>query len=108
MFLENNFAVPLFDFTMGGPPAAYKCLTCGKVTKGEQGMRAHLKSIHQWKEQPLLYSTDRVSVENNGEPRQLRAGPPLLLSQSQNESQPSVPLTEMSEEPSLNLTSEEK
>ena len=84
MFLENDFARPLFDFVKGGPPRAFQCLMCPsedgkqKVTRTERGMRMHLKSKHNWEEQPCLYSTDNPSRPKSGAPRKLRAGPPNL------------------------------
>ena len=86
MFLENEFARPLFDFEKGGQPLAYLCLKCTdkpKVTRTERGMRRHLKTVHNWTEQPCLYSTDQPTDQRSGEPRQLRAGPPLLSNQSE-------------------------
>lgn len=92
MFLENDYARPLFDFEKGGKPKAFECLMCkadhanhktnpcgrmcGKVTRTEIGMRMHLKTVHGWEEQACLYSTDKQTDQNSGSPRQLRAGPP--------------------------------
>ncbi len=78
MFLENNYAKPLFDFEKGGAPSAYQCIVkvdyknkklhnipgrdgthiCGKITRTERGMKMHLKKVHDWEEQICLYSTD--------------------------------------------------
>lgn len=89
MFLENDYARPLFDFEKGGKPRAYLCLNkdCGKVTRTERGMRMHLKTVHDWEEQACLYSTDKQNDQNlqSGPVRKLRAGPPRL---SQNENPP--------------------
>ncbi len=81
MFIENNYARPLFDFEKGGPPSAFRCLLntwndkgqvpCGKVTRTERGMRMHLKTVHDWKEHPCLYSMDKPKAENE-HPRKLR------------------------------------
>ena len=96
MFLENDYARPLFDFEKGGKPSAYMCLAyvdyknkklftileragdhiCGKITRTERGMRMHLKIVHGWEEQPCLYSKEHQRVVS---PRDnLRAGKPLL------------------------------
>lgn len=86
MFLENDFARPLFDFDKGGKAKAFECLMpvmtewlkpksrkpCGRITRTEQGMRMHLKSVHGWKEQPCLYSTELQNESQNGKPRGLR------------------------------------
>lgn len=86
MFLENDYARPLFDFQKGGKPRAYLCLVkdCGRVVRTERGIRMHLKIVHDWEEQACLYSTDKQT--DQGSPRQLRAGPPRL----QPESEPAV------------------
>lgn len=64
MFLENDYARPLFDFEKGGKPSAFQCLAdgCNKVTRTERGMRMHLKTVHNWEEQACLYSTERPSI----------------------------------------------
>lgn len=74
MFLDNDFARPLFDFDKGGAPKAFQCLCtpCNKVTRTERGMRMHLKSVHNWEEQPCLYSMDKPSADEKGKPRKLR------------------------------------
>lgn len=87
MFLNNDYARPLFDFEKGGPPSAFQCLCmkehgyhcdhpdctpCGKITRTERGMRMHLKTVHHWEEQPCLSSTDKPIEESSGEPRSLR------------------------------------
>ena len=70
MFIENEYARPLFDFEKGGPPKAFQCLCldawkvpCNKVTRTERGMRMHLKIVHLWKEQPSLYSMDNQPAQ---------------------------------------------
>lgn len=81
MFLENDFARPLFDFVKGGPPHAYECLVCElphKITRTERGMRMHLKLVHEWEEQPYLYSTEIPSHRKSGSPEKLRAVVPNL------------------------------
>jgi hypothetical protein len=78
MFLENDYAEPLFSFH-GGPAKAYRCKICkNKVTSTEGGMRSHLRSTHNWVEQPCLSSMDNLKEQSKGAPRKLRAGPPLL------------------------------
>jgi hypothetical protein len=65
MFLENEFAEPLFSFH-GGQAKAFKCKLCrNKVFASETGMRAHLKYIHNWEEQPCLSSMESQTVQNN-------------------------------------------
>lgn len=95
MFLENDFARPLFDFEGGGKAKAFQCLMCkpgtwgkngtmitaAKITRTERGMRMHLKIVHDWKEQPCLYSMESQTELRNGAPRKLRAGPPALKSE---------------------------
>lgn len=91
MFLENDFARPLFDFEKGGPPVAFQCLShiivagrpilvCKKVTRTERGMRMHLKTVHGWEEQQCLYSTEPQKDQSSGAPRKLRAGRPSFPS----------------------------
>ncbi len=134
MFLENDYARPLFDFEKGGPPKAYQCLClidydnhklhkilgrsgkhpCGKVTRTERGMRMHLKIVHDWKEQPCLSSMEECKTEP-GAPRKLRAGAPNLNQQGEKEmskatakkAQPKQKSQETNESGLLNFTSEE-
>jgi hypothetical protein len=82
MFLENDYARPLFDFKKGGAPKAFECLMCrandfelrkcGKITRTERGMRMHLKSVHGWEEQACLYSMDKPNEEKKENQRKLR------------------------------------
>jgi hypothetical protein len=66
MFLENDYAEPLFSLS-GGPPKAFRCLTCGEICKTEGGMKQHLTMKHNWKEQPCLYSTEIQSAQKSNE-----------------------------------------
>lgn len=86
MFLENDYARPLFDFAKGGKPSAFQCLAdgCNKVTRTERGMRMHLKTVHNWEEQACLYSTERPSVPSQRAEEMRREG----LRYSRKESQP--------------------
>lgn len=123
MFLENDYARPLFDFVKGGPPKAFQCLVlisipelfgqhpCGRVTRTERGMRMHLKAVHHWEEQPCLYSTEHPSAQSSG--RKLRAGAPLLKSSNENQNMETTNLSkqkqaEMNEGGLLKLMREEK
>jgi hypothetical protein len=123
LFLENDFARPLFDFEKGGPPKAFQCLMgkttegalhfCGKVTRTERGMRMHLKYVHDWEEQACLYSTEPQKDQNPGAPRKLRAGrlsfPSEKLDQQDTEKTPlsNKKSQEMNAQESLPLTKEE-
>ena len=73
MFLENDYARPLFDFEKGGKAKAFECLMCPKdkpkITRTERGMRMHLKFVHNWKEQPCLYSTDHPTEHGSADHR---------------------------------------
>lgn len=102
MFLENDYARPLFDLKDGGPPRAFLCLIqvewqnaklheilgrssmhrCGKITRTESGMRAHLKKVHNWEEQECLYSTTNHSQtkQENAPQRNLRVSQKPLAS----------------------------
>lgn len=77
MFLENEYAQPLFDLSNGGSPRAYRCKIedCQKVVRTERGMRMHLRSVHNIMEQPCLFSTDNpnpISVGSAQYRKQLR------------------------------------
>lgn len=91
MFLENDYARPLFDTINGGPPKAFECkcmlehgyqcthpdcTPCKKVTRTERGMKMHLKTVHGVEEQLCLYSTEAQNFfeekKSAGAPRKLR------------------------------------
>jgi hypothetical protein len=72
VFLENNYVIPLFDTTTGGPPRAFECRECGHVTKTESGIRQHLRTKHDWKEQECLFSMESAKAPEVGDPRKAK------------------------------------
>jgi hypothetical protein len=79
MFLENDYAEPLFSHN-GGPPRAFRCKKChNKVTATEGGIRSHLRFAHNWEEQPCLSLMESQKDQNKKAPRKLRAGAPSFL-----------------------------
>jgi hypothetical protein len=56
MFLENDYVIPLYDTKTGGPPRAFECRQCGKISKTEAGMLTHLRRCHNHEVQPCLFS----------------------------------------------------
>jgi len=76
LFLENDYVIPLFDIQTGGPPRAFECRQCGKVSKTETGMLTHLHRSHQHEVQPCLFSMENLKNQNSeNPPRKSRISP---------------------------------
>ena len=75
--ITSDLCRALFDLVDGGKPQAFKCivrtakgyplssgdLVCGKIVRTLAGMRAHLRQVHGWKAQAMLF--EKTALETS-------------------------------------------
>lgn len=54
----SEWFTPLYDTRAGGPPKAFLCALCGKVTRTEEGIFLHLTRVHKIERQGCLTSSE--------------------------------------------------